>query len=980
MRNFLSILIGCLLLVSYGASAKNYYIAANGNNANSGLSASAPWQSISKLNASFGSIAAGDSILFRRGDTFYGVIVVGKSGTSGKPIKFGAYGSGAKPIITGFVKVSSWAAVSTGIYQAYVPGAKSTLNMVALNNVPKALGRYPNANAANGGYLNYEAFSGSTSITDNQLTSATNWTGAEVVVRKKLWVLDRCKVTAHSGTKLTFTNTNGSTYTGTNGYGYFIQNDARTLDQLGEWYYKTSTKYLQMYFGTASPSSYTVKVSNIDTLVRMSSRSYINFNNLVFEGANGTALYASGGGYINIQNCDFVNAGVAAIDITSVSNVLIENCTTNNILSNAIDIFSSRLSNITIRGCTIKNTGALPGMGQSNGGSYKGIVATALSNLLIEYNRVDTTGYVGIEFQGSNVNVRYNVVNYFDFVKDDAGGIYTYSSGTDANPGTTYTNRTINNNIVMNGAGAPFGRNSSSLFVSGIYMDGRTMNVNILNNTVFNNGKNGIHCNNPNNVIVRGNTSYNNLNAMSVMRWSWGTIKGLSVKGNTFFPKTETQRGFYYTNSGMNEPSTTTVKSTLTNLGNIDSNIYSTINPTTFNFEIYGTTGGALIQTTPLSLEGWKSVASHDNNGKKPAKLPVTYTLGSLVGSNKFLNGTFTAAISGITLFGSSVLGAWDNTGKISGGSYKMSFSKPTANKYGLLHAPVGVISSAKKYVMRLSTYGTTQQGIVRAYIRQSTSPYANLTPVQTKTFVTGKQDHEFLFTAPTSAAAGSLVIEIEQNSGTTYIDNVAFYEATATLYDPAAQIRFEYNASKAAKTISLGASYTAVNGTVYTSTVTLQPYTSIILIKNATTALARAAAVDSVVIDSTLSLMADSSLMETGIAAPADSAAVKEDTAATIKPAVSAAVSAPVTAASTLMLNAFPNPSPSAFNLTVQGGSADRVSIVVYTFDGKLVYQTTGTSNSRYSFGNNFAPGIYVLKVIQGTNVQTLKIVKAGN
>jgi hypothetical protein len=531
----------------------------------------------------------------------------------------------------------------------------------------------------------------------------------------------------------------------------------------------------------------------------------------------------------------------------------------------------------------------------------------------------------------------------------------------------------------MNGAGAPYGRNSSTLFVSGIYMDGRTMNVNILNNTVFNNGKNGIHCNNPNYITVRGNTSYNNLNAMSVMRWSWGSIRGFSVKGNTFFPKTEMQRGFYYTNSGMNEPTTTTVKSTLTNLGSIDSNIYNTVNPTTFNFEIYGTTGGALIQTTPLAIEGWRSVASHDNNGKKPAKIPTSYTLGSLVGANKFLNGTFTSGITGITLFGSNVLGAWDNTGKISGGSYKMSFSSPAANKYALLHAPVGAISSAKKYVLRLSTYGTTQQGIVRAYIRKSTSPYTNLTSTQTKTFVTGRVDHEFLFTAPTSAAAGSLVIEIEQNSGTTYIDNVSFYEATATLYDPAAQIRFEYNATKAAKTIALGASYTAVNGTVYSSSVTLQPFTSIILIKNATTALAKAAAVDSTVIDSTLSLMADSSLLETGITAPVDSAVIK-DTAATVKPALSTTVSRPVAEASTLLLNAFPNPSPSAFNLTLQGGSADRVTIMVYTFDGKLVYQTLGTSNSRYSFGNNFAPGVYILKVIQGTNVQTLKIVKAGN
>jgi Right handed beta helix region/Secretion system C-terminal sorting domain len=983
MRNYSTLVFAFILLFTSSVSARDFYIAANGNNNNSGLSASVPWQSISKLNASFGIIAAGDNIYFRRGDTFYGVIIVGKSGASSKPITFSAYGTGAKPIITGFVRATSWVAVSNGVYQTYVPGTKSTLNMVTMNNVPKALGRYPNANAANGGYLNYETFSGSTSITDNQFTSSTNWTGAEAVVRKKLWVLDRCKITAHSGGRLTFTNTNSSTYTGTNGYGYFIQNDPRTLDQLGEWYRKASTKYLQMYFGTASPSSYTIKVSNIDTLVRLVSRSYINFNNLVFEGANDNAIYGNTGGFINIQNCDFINAGNGAINMRSISNLLIENCTTNYILSNSIIVTSSKVSNVTIRGCSIKNTATLPGMGLSNGNSYKGIVTTVLSNTLLEYNRVDTTGYVGIEFQGSNVNIRYNVVNYFDFVKDDAGGIYTYSSGSDASPGPTYTNRVISNNIVMNGVGAPYGRNSSTLFVTGIYLDGRTMNVSVLNNTVFNNGKNGIHCNNPNTVTIRGNTSFNNLNAMSVMRWATlGAVRGFTVKGNTFYPKVPDQRGFYYGNSGLNQPATTSVKTAITNLGSIDSNTYSMINPTAFNFEVYGTTGGALIQTSPLSLEGWRANSTHDMKGKKPAKLPMSYKLISLVGANKFANTALTAGISGLTVFGTGTLGSWDNTGKIAGGSIKVTFSLPAANKYSLIHSPIGAVSSAKKYVLRFSTYGTTQQGIVRAYIRKTTSPYNNLVATQTQTFGIGKVDHEFLFSSPTTATAGNFVIELEQNSGTTYIDNITFYEATASVYDPTAQIRFEYNATKVAKTVALDASYTAVNGTVYSSSVTLQPFTSIILVKNvATTALAKAASVDSTIIDSTLSDAAIfSEPIDLAATLAADSAAAVK-TGSTKADTLLAARSAPViTANKPLLLNAFPNPAASQFNLTLQGGSSDRVTIMVYTFDGKMVYQTTGNSNSRYSFGNNFAPGMYVAKVVQGNNVQTLKLVKSGN
>jgi hypothetical protein len=815
------------------AEAKNYYVSSTGNNANNGLTPTTAWQSITKVNSYFASMLAGDSILFRRGDTFYGAIVVNKSGTSSLPIVISAFGSGAKPIITGFKTLTTWTSLGNGIYQSAVPAAKTTLNMVTLDNVAVALGRYPNADAANGGYLNYESFSGYTSITDNQLTSTTNWTGAEVVIRKRLWVLDRCKVTAHSGGTLTYTNTNGSVYTGSNNYGYFIQNDARTLDQLGEWYLNKTTKYLQMYFGTASPSSYTVKASTLDTLVTLSTKTYININNISFEGANENAFYSTNSSYINIQNCDFRNAGASAILTQTTANLLIENCTTNYVLNNGIVLNNSKSSNNTIRSCTVKNSGKLPGMGLSNGGSYKGISASALSNLLIEYNNVDTCGYVAIQFQGSNVTVKNNVVNYFDFVVDDAGGIYSYCSGTDAAPGTIYTNRVVRDNIVMNGAGAPNGRSSSSLFVSGIYMDGRTMNVSILNNTVFNNGKNGIHCNNPNNVTINGNTSFNNLNAMSIMRWSWGNITGLSIKNNIFYPKTEAQRSFYYSNSGLNEPVASTVNQTLQNLGNIDTNYYSMINPVGFNFEIYGTTGGSLIQTSAASLNGWKSVSNHDIKSKLPARLPVSYQLSNLVGINLFKNSAFLSGVTGITTYGTSVLGTWDNTAKISGGALKIAFSAPAANKYSISHGPVGAVSSSKKYVLRFSTYGTTEKGIVRAYIRKTTSPYNNLAELQTESFGIGKKDHEFLFVAPTTDAGGSLVIEVEQNSGTTYIDNIVFNEATATLKNTDDQLRFEYNATRTAKTVALDATYVGVDGTPYTSSVTLQPYTSLILLKD---------------------------------------------------------------------------------------------------------------------------------------------------
>ena len=78
-----------LLAVVAIANAKTYYVAAAGSDNNAGTSTAAPWKSIAKVN-SF-TFAANDSILFNRGDIFYGSIVV-----KGNSLNYAAYGTGVK--------------------------------------------------------------------------------------------------------------------------------------------------------------------------------------------------------------------------------------------------------------------------------------------------------------------------------------------------------------------------------------------------------------------------------------------------------------------------------------------------------------------------------------------------------------------------------------------------------------------------------------------------------------------------------------------------------------------------------------------------------------------------------------------------------------------------------------------------------------------------------------------------------------------
>lgn len=89
-----------LLLFCLGQSyAQNayYFSSSTGNDSNVGNEAS-PFQSISKLNGLV--LKAGDKILFKKGDTFIGQIVVSYSGTVGSPIIYDSYGTGDLPILS----------------------------------------------------------------------------------------------------------------------------------------------------------------------------------------------------------------------------------------------------------------------------------------------------------------------------------------------------------------------------------------------------------------------------------------------------------------------------------------------------------------------------------------------------------------------------------------------------------------------------------------------------------------------------------------------------------------------------------------------------------------------------------------------------------------------------------------------------------------------------------------------------------------
>jgi parallel beta-helix repeat protein len=835
--------ITVLLLFPAMANATNYYISNSGNDSNKGTSAADAWQSIAKLNTSFSAIHAGDTIFFKRGDLFYGSIVITQPGAAGKPVVFTAYGQGANPIISGFTTIGGWTKKEGGVWQAPAPGVKRNLNMLTLNGIPQRIGRYPNADETDGGYLRYENFTGSTSITDNELKDDINWTGAEVVIRKDHWTAERCRVISKEGGKINFTfaregiNAAGALppmHPATKGNGYFFQNDSRTLDELGEWFFDTTNRNLQLFFGAKGPSGNLIKASTIDTLINAGNMSFITISRLSFEGANMSAIYCRAGSDITIQYCDFNNIGAKAIHIWNTPNVLIDHINTSYILCNAIQVRNGKQDNVTVTNCVIKNTAPFIGMGSFfDGRDYKGISASAYHNLLIANNIVDTVGFCGIEFQGNNAMIKNNFVNYFCYLLDDGGGIYTWVDYNKNNKDSVmFINRVIKDNIVLHGMGATEGCFKSPK-AEGIYLDGKAMNTQVLNNTVAFTGNRGIEMNAPLNITVRNNTFFNTGGGWVASRlYSWENIRNVEMKNNIFYSMDDKQKQgeFYHSGLDMPEP-VSSIWEAVRLMGDIDSNYYNTLNPVGFEYYYAPIAGKSNFFPSPLSLENWKALSQQDEHSKRPAVIIPLYVLKKITGPDLISNGGFDNNMDAVQVFGSNMTGGRDNTGKLTGnGSVKMEFSKPETSRYGVINSSVGKVSAGKKYIFRFKTLGTTECGIVRAYLRRTAAPYNDLVPQQTQVFGTSIQQHEFLFVADASTEA-NYVIAVEKNSGTTYIDDVELYEADATPVNSKDYVRFEYNATGKAVTVSLDKKYVGVDGSIYKGSLTQPPFSSKILI-----------------------------------------------------------------------------------------------------------------------------------------------------
>jgi hypothetical protein len=141
--------VGCLVLLSAAppASGRTYYLdCASGSDAADGTSPERAWRSLDRISKT--TFAPGDEILLRRGTRCQGTLWPKGSGREGAPIRIGAYGTGALPIVDAaggeaavklfeqqFWVVEHLEAAGGNPYGIYVGGTTGTVRHIRLRNL-----------------------------------------------------------------------------------------------------------------------------------------------------------------------------------------------------------------------------------------------------------------------------------------------------------------------------------------------------------------------------------------------------------------------------------------------------------------------------------------------------------------------------------------------------------------------------------------------------------------------------------------------------------------------------------------------------------------------------------------------------------------------------------------------------------------------------------------------------------------------------
>lgn len=582
MRYILTIL--SIFILQIVSAQTNYYVDVTGSDGNTGTSA-LPFKTIGKAVTV---AVSGDSILLKAGQSWNEKLILTTGG-----IHFNRYGTGDRPNITGLTTTTF--SDSSGIKYATLTDNPPKLNLLLIDGNLAIKARYP----YDGSFLTASSATSYT-LTSSALTGTPNYSGYECVVKTGHWILDKVKVASQSTSTLTFQDSLSKNGFASGANGFFFQNSPSFISASNTWAFDSATRKLRVN------TSGSIQYSNKDTLIFISHKDGVSFNNIVFEGANKVGVQVDTSRLVSFTNCTFKNMGGMGIRGMKNNRFSLLNDSLYNILDNGLSFWPSKdgvyipVSPTTNQSDTcvfknnyIKNIGVYVGMGGSGNVHYEGLISVG-DSCIIQGNTIDNTGYSSIYFNGQNTLVYRNYITNYCFNKDDGAAIQSGLGGAVKDSGSI-----VRSNIIFNG----IGNDKAVSYIAsaaGIYIDDNNSYVwidsNIINkshwmalmmhNTGFNTVTNNL-------VFNSGSASFGSYPvAMGFYAEGSGTYLGKTTN-NVFIADDSTSfAAFYYSDQHI--------------IGTCDSNIYIRPAKNTLQF----TANHSSLRY--LGLTDWKTYFSQD--------------------------------------------------------------------------------------------------------------------------------------------------------------------------------------------------------------------------------------------------------------------------------------------------------------------------------------------------------------------------------
>ncbi|MBL8001352.1 MAG: right-handed parallel beta-helix repeat-containing protein [Flavobacteriales bacterium] len=816
MNHFMTSPLRALAMLAFSgwallAQATTYYVSPNGNDANSGTSESQAWRTIARVNQlSFG-LQPGDAVLFQKGGTYRGTLVVASSGTTTSPITIGAYGTGAKPVISGSSVVTGWTVHQGNIWKAPLAGP---VKMLFSNGQLMTLARYPNT-----GWLRNDQGT-STSLNDDALTQpAGYWAGAEVVIRGSNWSYDISQVTGSSNGQLQFTDMYMPL--DTLHWGYFLRNKLSELDQPGEWYHDAAAGML--YF--RAPSNADPNTLSIEASVRdRGAWVYMNWHHVVLDGLKfkhqyERAVFVDAAHHITVRNCTFEDLGMGVFSYGN--NNLFEANTFNRTFQTAISLLDN---NSTVRTSSFTDIAMQPGLGETNWG-YMGIRVQGNDNAVRD-NHLETVGYIGISVHGNTMVERNFVRNALALLNDGCGIGMENADGV-----------IVRDNIILDIEGNL--ESAAPNFVGywqagmGIYFGNVSVkNTLVQNNTIANCKGAGIHVDHT--MVSTGNQIKDNVlfnNAIQLSISDFSNYNGPGATPPYHVPAFNT----VYSGNVMYslEPGQLCMKqmhcwsTNWVDFGNFTNNRY--FNPyNEVSIQQFNTQGSGIRN---FYLEKWQQVTGEDAGSTRSPLRLETKEVTSVLSNNLLTNGAFDAGIGGWQ--------GWPSQGQMThsyaqldNGSMRVDFTNnSTANNFYLTNVAQYQVQSGQWYRLKFSVIsnmlGTMEAGVKTQ--TQMTGP--QMVVREAIPFTTERRDVTMLFQSNITDQ-GFCSFMNNYQEGTYWIDNIELHRVTVQPLDPHQRHVLLYNELGTPANVPLTGCWSDVNGQLRSGTITIPAFSSVVLIK----------------------------------------------------------------------------------------------------------------------------------------------------